>query len=66
VVLVLANRDAGIEPIRRRATRVDETRWRVDGVGVPVAGRWTLRVEILVSDFDKLTVEDTVTLPRLP
>ncbi len=66
VVLVLANPAAGIEPIRRPAVHLDATNWRVDGLSVPVAGRWTLRVEILVSDFDKLTLEDTVTLPRLP
>jgi copper transport protein len=66
VVLVLANPAAGIEPIRRPAVRLDETNWRIDGLSVPIAGRWTLRVEILVSDFDKLTLEDTATLPRLP
>ena len=29
-------------------------------------GRWRLRVEILISDFEKVTVEDQVELPRLP
>ena len=33
---------------------------------VMIAGRWTLRAELLVTDFDKLTVEDTVVLPHLP
>jgi copper transport protein len=69
VTFVLANPAAGIEPMRRAAARasdVGENNWRVDDLQVPVAGRWNLSVELLVSDFDKLTIEDTVTLPRLP
>jgi len=69
VTLVLADPAAGIEPMRRTATRATEVganNWRIDDLRVPVAGPWNLRVEVLVSDFDKLTIEDTVTLPRLP
>ena len=43
-----------------------ESNWRIDDLRVPVAGRWNVRVEILVSDFDKVTVEDSVALPRVP
>ena len=74
VTLVLANPAAGIEPIRRMAMRTGETAgaeagsniWRIDDLRIPVAGRWNVRVEILISDFDKLTIEDTVALPRVP
>ena len=66
VTLVLANPAAGIEPMRRAATPVGKGTWRIDDLRIPVAGRWNLRVEFLISDFDKLTIEDTVTLPRLP
>ena len=67
VTLVLANPAAGIEPLRREAARAEgEANWRVDDLRVPVAGRWNLRVEILVTDFDKVMLDDTVTLPRLP
>jgi len=81
VTLVLANPAAGIEPIRMIATRagasggVDATStaasaaastWRIDDLHIPVAGRWNLRVEILISDFEKRIIEDTVTLPRVP
>ena len=66
VTLVLANPAAGIEPMRRAATPVGKGTWRIDDLRIPVAGRWHLRVEFLISDFDKLTIEDTVTLPRLP
>jgi copper transport protein len=74
VTLVFANPGAGIEPFRRSATRAAEniasdastTTWRIDDLRIPVAGRWNVRVELLVSDFDKAMIEDTVTLPRLP
>jgi copper transport protein len=66
VTLVLANPAAGIEPMRRAASHAGENLWQVEDLHIPVAGRWLLRVEILISDFDKLTVEDTVTLPRTP
>jgi copper transport protein len=66
VTLVLANPTAGIEPLRRSAVYSGESNWRIDGLRVPIAGRWSVRVEILVSDFDKVTVEDDVALPRVP
>jgi copper transport protein len=36
----------------------------VDGVSIPVPGRWTVRVEILVSDFEKVVIEDHIHLRR--
>src|SRR5262249_60687441 len=64
VTLVLADPAAGIEPMRRVAVRSGESDnlWRIEDLRIPLAGRWTVRVEILVDDFDKLTVEDTVAL----
>jgi copper transport protein len=52
--------------MRRSAVHSGESNWRIDDLRVPVAGRWNVRVEILVSDFDKVTVEDSVALPRIP
>lgn len=52
VTLVLSNPDAGIEAIRRPATRAGETDWRIDGLVIPVAGTWRVRVDILITDFD--------------
>ena len=60
--LVLSKPDAGIEALRSTARRVDTTIWRIDGVRLPVAGRWHARVEILVSDFDKIAIEDDIEL----
>jgi len=69
LTLVFANPAAGIEPMRRNAMgdgdAADAT-WRIDDIRIPVAGRWRLQVEILVSDFEKIVLEDQVELPRLP
>jgi copper transport protein len=62
VTLVLSRPDKGIEPIRREARRIDEAEWRVDGLTLPVAGRWKVAVEVLVSDFDMARLEGTVTI----
>jgi copper transport protein len=66
VALALSNASSGIEPLRRAAVNQADGSWRIEDVRVPVAGRWLVRVEILISDFEKVTLEDTVTLPRLP
>jgi copper transport protein len=66
LTLVFANPAAGIEPVRRDAVSEGDSNWRIDGLRIPVAGRWRVRVEILISDFDKVTLEDQVELPRVP
>ncbi|RWL18802.1 MAG: copper resistance protein CopC [Mesorhizobium sp.] len=57
VTLVLSKPDAGIEPIKRAATKPGDGTWRVDDLVVPVPGRWTARLDILVSDFEMVKIE---------
>jgi copper transport protein len=66
VTIFLANAGAGIEPERRDAERVGDSSWRIDDLRIPLAGRWTLRVDVLINDFEKETLEDDVLLPRAP
>jgi copper transport protein len=66
VTVMLVNPTAGIEPVRRAAVRVGDGHWRVDGLRIPVAGQWIVRVDLLIDDFEKLVLEDQVALPRLP
>jgi copper transport protein len=66
VSIFLSNPGAGIEPVRRDAERAGYSSWRIDDLRIPLAGRWTLRVDVLVSDFEKETLEDDVLLPRAP
>jgi copper transport protein len=64
VTLVLSNRSAGIEPLRLRAQHIEATIWRIEDVRIPFPGRWQARVEILISDFEKVAIEDDIDLPR--
>jgi copper transport protein len=66
LTLVFANPAAGIEAMRRNAVSEGDANWRIDDIRIPLAGRWRLRVEILVSDFEKLVLEQEVDLPRVP
>jgi len=59
LTLALSNPQAGIEPLRREARRLADGRWRVE-TGPPPAsgvGHWRLGLEILVDDFDQMTLE---------
>jgi copper transport protein len=66
VTILLSNAAAGIEPVRRAAASTGYSSWRIDDLRIPVGGRWTLRVDILINDFEKETLEDDVLLPRAP
>ncbi|TJV27517.1 MAG: copper resistance protein CopC, partial [Mesorhizobium sp.] len=55
--LVLSKPDAGIEPIKRAAAKPGDGTWRVDDLVVPVPGRWTARLDILISDFEMVKIE---------
>lgn len=60
VTLVLSKPDSGIEPLKREARKPGDGTWRVDGLVVPVAGRWNARLDILVSDFDMVQIEGPI------
>ena len=60
VTLVLAHPASGIEPLRREAVSIGDNRWRIDDVLLPSAGRWRLRVDVLIDDFQKISVEDDI------
>jgi copper transport protein len=52
--------------VRRAATHFSDGHWRVEGLRIPVAGKWIVRVDLLIDDFEKIVLEDQVELPRLP
>lgn len=60
VTLVLTNPAAGIEQIKRQTIRSSDGVWRVDGLNLPIAGRWSVRIDILISDFEMAKLEDTI------
>jgi copper transport protein len=56
--LILTLPERGIEPLERRATLGPDGYWHVRGVLLPLAGRWHMQIDALVSDFEKITLED--------
>jgi copper transport protein len=66
VMVTLASPASGIEPVRRPATLAAAGHWTAEGLRIPVAGQWTVRVDLLISDFEKIVLEDQLDLPRLP
>jgi copper transport protein len=63
VTLALSNPAAGIEPLRRSATRSADGTWQIQDLTIPVAGRWTVRVDALISNFDKAVLEEPIDIP---
>jgi copper transport protein len=62
VTFIAANRAAGVEPIRRAATRTDSGAWHVDDLLLVPAGEWSVRLDVLVSDFEKVAFETSFRL----
>jgi copper transport protein len=62
VTLGMSHPAAGIEPIERKADRTGESAWEVREFLVPVAGQWQVRIDVLVSDFEKVVMEGAVAI----
>lgn len=62
VTFVLSNDQAAIEPMRRKAALQADGTWLASDVVIPLAGQWRLRIDILVSDFELLRLQDVIAL----
>ena len=60
VTLVIANPAAAIEPIRRPAQRAPDGTWTIDDLNLPLPGRWSVRIDILISDFELAKLEGEI------
>ncbi len=56
ITLVLSKPDSGIEPLKRPARRMGDGTWKVEDLVIPVAGRWTAGLDILISDFELVKI----------
>jgi copper transport protein len=56
--LTLSLPERGIEPIERSANLGPDGYWHLRGVPLPLPGRWHMRIDALVTDFEKVTLED--------
>ena len=56
--LILSLPERGIEPMERRAALGPDGYWHVRGVALPLPGRWHMQIDALVTDFQKITLQD--------
>ncbi|WFU20836.1 CopD family protein [Bradyrhizobium sp. CB1717] len=62
VMLTLNLPERGIEPMARAASLGPDGYWHVRKVELPFAGRWHVRIDALVTDFEQITLEDDLEL----
>ena len=60
IVVVFSRPADRIEGLERKLAPTPEGPWTSPEVTLPLAGRWTVRVELLVSDFDKIGLEGEI------
>lgn len=62
VEVILSLPEGGIEEIRRAAELGSDGQWHVRGLVVPVPGRWTAQIDVLVTDFESVQIKDTIAI----
>jgi len=60
ITLVLSKPDSGIEPLKRPARRVGDGTWKVEDLVIPLPGKWTAGLDVLVSDFDIVKISGQI------
>lgn len=63
VVVLLDSPESGLEAVKRVARKGANGTWSITGFSLPNAGRWRLRIDVLVSDFEKIRLETDTLLP---
>jgi copper transport protein len=53
----------GSEPLRRPAHRLTQSTWQVDRMTIPFPGIWTFRIDLLVSEFEKVPLKAILNVP---
>jgi copper transport protein len=63
VSLQFSNPSLGIEPLEKDAHRgADAGSWVIDPFALPAPGRWHVRVEVLVSDFERTGLDQDINI----
>jgi copper transport protein len=58
--LTLSLPGRGIADMEHQATRGPDGYWHVRKAPLPLPGRWHMRIDALVGDFDQISLEDDV------
>lgn len=61
--VILSLPERGIEPLERKAALEADGYWHLRDVPLAFPGRWHLRIDALVTDFEKVTMEDDFDVP---
>lgn len=61
--LFLSLPERGIEALERKAVLGADGYWHVLDVPLPYAGHWHMRIDALITDFKKITLEDDLDVP---
>ncbi|MFV0429462.1 MAG: copper resistance CopC/CopD family protein [Arachnia sp.] len=64
VEVAFAQPEAGIEPIRLDALPGGDSLWHAGPVTLPRPGDWEVTLRLLITDFESVTLTDTLTLPE--
>jgi copper transport protein len=65
VSLEVSNPTAGIEPISGEAALGEDGLWRVTDLRLPLGGEWSVKLDVLITDFERATLEGTLTVPSM-
>jgi copper transport protein len=61
--LFLSLPERGIEALERKAVLGSDGYWHVLDVPLPYAGHWHMRIDALITDFKKVSLEDDLVVP---
>lgn len=61
VTVTLGNAESGVAPVTQIARRIADDRWMVQ-MSAPMAGRWSLALDIVISASDTVNVESPILL----
>lgn len=64
VEVAFSNAAAGIEPVVFPARLASDGAWRVENIELPRQNSWRIRIDALVSDFERVSLETTLELPE--
>ncbi len=64
VTFVFSNPAAGIEPFERPAAKTGDGDWRAGDIVLPLPGTWTVRIDILINDFEIARLEGQIEITR--
>lgn len=62
VTFVFSNPAAGIESFRRRAEKSNDGPWRAHGIVLPLPGAWTVRIDVLITDFEVVRLQGEISM----